>query len=102
MRLIIAVRELNAETGAGLRTIAMHTEAERRAMFVREADEAVRIAGGAGNPYLDHDELERALRRCAVDAVWVGWGFVSEDPVFAERCARLGVVFIGPDAEVMR
>nr|MBA3739252.1 ATP-grasp domain-containing protein [Actinomycetota bacterium] len=101
VRLIRAVRELNLEHGWGITTIALHTEAERRAMFVLEADEAVLIGGGK-SPYLDHGELERALCESRADAAWVGWGFVSEDPAFAELCARLGVVFIGPPPEVMR
>ena len=58
MRLIRAVRELNAEHGYGIRVIALHTEAERRATFVRAADEAVVLREtGAGSPYLDHAEL---------------------------------------------
>jgi len=101
MRLIRAVRELNFEHGGGMRTIAFHTEAERRAMFVLEADEAV-VIGGGKSPYLDHGELERALGESGADAAWVGWGFVAEDPAFAELCARMGVVFIGPPPDVMR
>ncbi len=61
MRLIRAVRELNLEHGFGMRTIALHTEAERGATFVLEADEAV-VIGGEKSPYLDYEELERALR----------------------------------------
>jgi len=103
VRLIRAVRELNAELGWAMRTIALHTEDERRAMFVRQADEAVAIgAEGAASPYLDHGQLERALRESRADAAWVGWGFVAEDPGFAELCARLGVVFVGAPPEVMR
>ncbi|MBA3328165.1 MAG: ATP-grasp domain-containing protein [Solirubrobacterales bacterium] len=101
VRLIRAVSELNLEHGSQIRTIALHTEAERRAMFVLEADEAVLIGGG-GSPYLDHAELERALRDSRADAAWVGWGFVAEDPGFAELCARMGVVFVGPPPDVMR
>src|SRR5438093_1140649 len=103
-RLLRAVRELNEEKGLGLRTIAFHTAGERRALFVREADEAMQIgaAGAAGSPYLDHPELERALRESGAEAAWVGWGFVAEDPAFAELCERLGVVFVGPPADVMR
>ncbi len=103
VRLIRAVRELNIERGWGMRTIAFHTEAERRALFVRQADEAIAIAAGeTASPYLDHGELERALRESGADAAWVGWGFVAEDPAFAELCARIGVVFIGPPPDVMR
>ncbi len=103
VRLIRAVRELNAEHGYGIRVIALHTEAERRARFVRAADEAVLLReNGPGTPYLDHAELGRALQTAQADAAWVGWGFVAEDPAFAELCASLGVTFIGPPPEAMR
>jgi acetyl/propionyl-CoA carboxylase alpha subunit/acetyl-CoA carboxylase carboxyltransferase component len=107
MRLINAVRE-SGDTHGRPRVIALHTEAERGAMFVREADEAVRIGPGPGepaaatNPYLDYDELERALVAADADAAWVGWGFVAEHAEFAELCARIGVTFIGPTPAVMR
>src|SRR3954452_2117743 len=103
MRLIRAVRELNEEHGYGIRVIALHTEDERHATFVRAADEAVVLRDtGKGIPYLDHEELGRALQVSRADAAWVGWGFVAEDPSFAELCASLGVVFIGPPADAMR
>jgi acetyl/propionyl-CoA carboxylase alpha subunit/acetyl-CoA carboxylase carboxyltransferase component len=103
VRLIRAVRELNAEYGCGIRTIALHTDAERRAMFVRQADEAVTLRKtSAGIVYLDHAELERALLESKADAVWVGWGFVAEDIAFAELCERLNLTFIGPPPSAMR
>ncbi len=103
LRLIRAVRELNEQHGYGIRVIALHTDAERRASFVRAADEAVVLRGtGSGSPYLNHDELRRALSTSRADAAWVGWGFVAEDPAFAELCADIGVAFVGPPAEAMR
>ncbi|WP_276967940.1 biotin carboxylase N-terminal domain-containing protein [Desertimonas flava] len=107
MRLVNAVRELRHETGQDIRSIALHTDAERRAMFVREADEAVCIDAGrdsaaTGSPYLDLSVLEAALVAARADAAWVGWGFVAERPEFAELCDRLGVTFIGPRPDVMR
>jgi acetyl/propionyl-CoA carboxylase alpha subunit/acetyl-CoA carboxylase carboxyltransferase component len=102
MRLIHAVRDLNAEGGAPVRTIALYTEQERTAMFAREADEAYSLGPAAARPYIDLAVLERVLVECAADAVWVGWGFVAEDPAFADLCERLGVTFIGPSAEAMR
>jgi acetyl/propionyl-CoA carboxylase alpha subunit/acetyl-CoA carboxylase carboxyltransferase component len=104
VRLTRAVRELNEEHGYGIKVIALHTEAEQRALFVRSADESVclRDVGSPRGPYLDHTELERALRVSRADAVWVGWGFVAEDPAFADLCERLGLVFIGPSAESIR
>ncbi|MET0903791.1 MAG: biotin carboxylase N-terminal domain-containing protein, partial [Acidimicrobiales bacterium] len=106
MRLVNAVQELRHEHDLDLRTIALHTQAERSALFVRQADEAVCIDEGrpadAGSPYLDLTTLERALVAARADAAWVGWGFVAERPEFAELCERLGIVFIGPGPAVMR
>ena len=103
MRLIHAVRDLNAQGGgAPIRTIALYTDEERTAMFAREADEAYPLGPASARPYIDLAVLERALVECAADAVWVGWGFVAEDPAFADLCERLGVTFIGPSAEAMR
>ncbi|MGE0027258.1 MAG: carboxyl transferase domain-containing protein [Thermoleophilia bacterium] len=102
-RLIHAARELNHERGWALRTVALHTAEEAHATFVREADEGVIIGrGSAGNPYIDHAGLEHALRACGADFAWVGWGFVAEDPAFAELCERIGVTFIGPPPDAMR
>ncbi len=110
VRLIHAARELSRSGGAPLVTIALYTEPDRRALFVREADEAVNLgeatfAGPGGerrSRYLDFDGLERALVRCRAEAAWVGWGFVAERPEFVELCERLGIVFVGPGAGVMR
>jgi acetyl/propionyl-CoA carboxylase alpha subunit/acetyl-CoA carboxylase carboxyltransferase component len=103
MRLIHAVRELNAETVAlPIETIALYTDAERAATFVREADHSYCLGPASARPYLDHGILERALVETRADAAWVGWGFVAEDPAFAELCEKTGVTFIGPSAEAMR
>ncbi|MGH3354395.1 MAG: acetyl/propionyl/methylcrotonyl-CoA carboxylase subunit alpha, partial [Nocardioidaceae bacterium] len=102
MRLIHAVRDLNAGGGARIETVALHTDGERTATFVREADIAYPLGPASARPYLDHAVLERALLETRADAAWVGWGFVAEDPAFAELCERIGVTFIGPTAEAMR
>ena len=103
MRLIHAVRDLNAQGGgAPIHTIALYTDEERTAMFAREADEAYSLGPASARPYIDLAVLERVLVECAADAVWVGWGFVAEDPAFADLCERLGVTFIGPSADAMR
>ena len=105
MRLIHAVRDINARHGSAgeqIRTIALHTDVDAGSAFVREADEAYALGAAADRPYLDLAVLERALTETGADAAWVGWGFVAEDPAFAELCARLGVTFIGPSAEAMR
>src|SRR6478736_10006607 len=103
MRLIHAVRDVNAEgTGEPITSIALYTDEERTAMFGREADEAFPLGPASARPYIDLAVLERVLVECAADAVWVGWGFVAEDPAFADLCSRLGVSFIGPSADAMR
>jgi len=111
MRFIHAVREFNQEHGTSLRTIAFFTEPDRNAMFVREADEAVCLGAAQTidsatqqlkSSYVDYKVLERALGTSRADAVWVGWGFVAEHADFADLCRELGIVFIGPDGDVMR
>ncbi|GIJ29611.1 fused acetyl/propionyl-CoA carboxylase subuit alpha/methylmalonyl-CoA decarboxylase subunit alpha [Micromonospora qiuiae] len=102
MRLIHAVRELAAETGARIETVALYTDVDRTATFVRAADIAYDLGPAARRPYLNLAVLERALVETGADAAWVGWGFVAEDPAFAELCEKLGVTFVGPHAEAMR
>ncbi|MFI7703956.1 biotin carboxylase N-terminal domain-containing protein [Nonomuraea sp. NPDC049480] len=102
MRLIHAVRDLSAETGVRIETVALYTDADRDATFVREADIVYPLGPASARPYLDHAVLERALIETGADAAWVGWGFVAEDPAFAELCEKIGITFIGPSAEAMR
>nr|WP_221373997.1 carboxyl transferase domain-containing protein [Actinoplanes polyasparticus] len=102
MRLIHAVRELAAETGAPIETVALFTDVDRGSTFVREADIAYDLGPAASRPYLDLKTLERALIDSGADAAWVGWGFVAEDPAFAELCERIGITFVGPSPEAMR
>jgi acetyl/propionyl-CoA carboxylase alpha subunit/acetyl-CoA carboxylase carboxyltransferase component len=102
MRLIHAVRDLSAETGTPVETVALYTDADRNATFVREADIAYLLGPASARPYLDLAVLEKALLETGADAAWVGWGFVAEDPAFAELCERIGVTFVGPSAEAMR
>src|SRR4029077_716947 len=102
MRLIHAVRELAAETGTRIETVALHTDVDRAATFVREADISYDLGPASARSYLDLKALERALVETRADAAWVGWGFVAEDPAFAELCEKIGVTFIGPSADAMR
>ena len=110
MRFIIAAREYAHEHREALQTIALFTDPDRRAMFVREADESYSLGpatfmtkdGHRKSSYLDYDRLERALIETRAEAVWPGWGFVAEHPRFADLCERLGLVFIGPTGDMMR
>ena len=102
MRLIHAVRDLAAATGLPIETVALHTDVDRNATFVREADIAYDLGPASARPYLDLKALENALVATKADAAWVGWGFVAEDPAFAELCDHIGVTFVGPSADAMR
>ena len=110
MRFIIAAREYADEHGIELRTIALFTDPDRRAMFVREADEACGIGsaiyttenGHRRSSYLDYARLEKALLATRAEAVWPGWGFAAERPEFVDLCDRIGVEFIGPTGDMMR
>jgi len=110
MRFIIAAREYQHEHRERLHTIAFFTDPDRRAMFVREADEAYGLGsaiymtadGDRRSSYLDYERLERALIETRAEAVWPGWGFAAERPEFVDLCDRLGIEFIGPTAEMMR
>ena len=111
MRFIHAVREFNLEHGTSLRAIALFTEPDRHAMFVREADEAVSLGAAQIidpsriNPRAvtsTINVLNRPSLLVHADAVWVGWGFVAEHAAFADLCREMEIVFIGPDGEVMR
>ncbi|WP_067693260.1 ATP-binding protein [Nocardia jejuensis] len=102
MRLIHAARDLAAETGRTIETVALYTDVDRNATFVREADIAYDLGAASARPYLDLKLLEKALLETEADSAWVGWGFVAEDPAFAELCAQIGVTFIGPSPDAMR
>src|SRR5246127_3063210 len=87
MRFIHAAREFSHEHGVALTTIALFTEADRHAMFVREADEAYCLGAAHftdpdtqrfKSSYLDYRRLEQALAATRAQAAWVGWGFVAE------------------------
>ncbi len=111
MRFIHAAREFNQENETSLRTIAFFTEPDRNAMFVREADEVICLGPAQTldsdtrqpkSNYVNYDTLARALRSARAEAVWAGWGFVAEHAAFADLCREMGIVFIGPDGDVMR
>ncbi|HUL79056.1 MAG TPA: carboxyl transferase domain-containing protein [Vicinamibacteria bacterium] len=109
LRFIHAALELNRE-GERLHTVALYTAPDRHSLFVREADEAWDLGPAAVETpdgrrkiaYADLGRLEEALVATRAEAAWPGWGFVAEDPGFAELCERLGVTFIGPSPAAMR
>ena len=99
----IARRVFRACRRLGLRTVAVYSEADKDALHVRDADQAVLLGPApARDSYLDVERLLDAARRSGADAVHPGYGFLSESWRFAEACARAGLTFIGPPAEAVR
>ena len=74
MRLIHAVRDLAAASGLPIETVALYTDVDRNATFVRAADVAYDLGPASARPYLDLKVLEQALVATKADAAWVGWG----------------------------
>ena len=99
----IALRILRACRERGIATVALHSEADREQMHVRLADESVCI--GPANPtssYLNLPAVISAAEVTNADAIHPGYGFLSENAVFAESVERSGFVFIGPRPETIR
>ena len=100
----ISIRVMRAAAEMGIRTVAIYSNEDRFALHRFKADESY-LVGEGGKPiaaYLDIDDIIRIAREAAVDAIHPGYGFLSENPGFAEACERAGIVFIGPRPEVMR
>jgi pyruvate carboxylase len=99
----IAVRAFRAAYETGAKTVAVYPREDRNSFHRAFADEAVRI-GVEGSPvraYLDIDEIIRAARQTGADAVYPGYGFLSENAVLARKCAENGITFIGPSPETL-
>ena len=100
----IAIRALRAATELGIRTVAVHTREDRGSLHRLKADEAYQI-GEPGHPvraYLDGDAIIALARRIGADAIYPGYGFLSENAEFAASCAAAGVTFVGPPADALR
>ncbi|OYT69689.1 MAG: pyruvate carboxylase subunit A [Armatimonadetes bacterium CP1_7O] len=96
-RIVQACREL------GVRSVAVYSEADAQAPFVREADEAYLLGDApARESYLNIPRILEIARRSGAEAIHPGYGFLSENPEFAQACAQAGIVFIGPRPEVIR
>ena len=94
----IACRVIKTARRMGIATVAVYSDADRNALHVRMADEAVHIgASPASESYLVQDKIIEACRSTGADAVHPGYGFLSENPEFAERLKAEGIVFIGPN-----
>ena len=98
----IAVRVMRACREMGIATVAVHSEADDRALFVLMADEAVNIGpASASLSYLAKDKILAAAKETGADAIHPGYGFLSENAEFVRMCDEAGIAFIGPPASAM-
>ncbi|HUJ61640.1 MAG TPA: biotin carboxylase N-terminal domain-containing protein [Kofleriaceae bacterium] len=99
----IALRVMRTARAMGIATVAVYSDADASAPFVRFADEAVRLGPPpARASYLAIAAVLDAARTTGADAIHPGYGFLSENPAFAEAVADAGLVFVGPPAQVIR
>ena len=100
----ISIRVMRAAAELGIRTVAIYAYEDRFALHRFKADESY-LVGKGQKPiaaYLDIASIIRIAKAAGVDAIHPGYGFLSENPQFAEACAEAGIAFIGPSPTVLR
>ena len=109
VRFLRALQEFNLIHNTTIKGVALYTEPDERAPFVRQADESICLDqvmrqqpdGSLLNAYCDHQYLIELLIQNQCDAVWPGWGFVSEDPIFVKLLEENNITFLGPSSTAM-
>lgn len=99
----IAIRAFRAAYELGARTVAVYPHEDRNSLHRLKADESYQI-GVPGHPvraYLSVDDVVAAAVRCGADAIYPGYGFISENPALPAACAEAGITFIGPSADIL-
>ncbi|MEM4747547.1 MAG: acetyl-CoA carboxylase biotin carboxylase subunit [Archaeoglobaceae archaeon] len=99
----IAIRIMRACRELGIRSVAIYSSADEKALHRFYADEAYYV--GKAHPresYLNMDAIIKIAKQSGAEAIHPGYGFLSENPEFAKRCEEEGIVFIGPSSEVLR
>ncbi|SFE52977.1 acetyl-CoA carboxylase biotin carboxylase subunit [Alteribacillus iranensis] len=99
----IALRIIDTCKKLGIQTVAVYSEADADAPFVHAADEAVCVGPSqAKKSYLVVDKIIDVAKETNTDAIHPGYGFLSENPDFVERCEKENITFIGPSADIMK
>ena len=100
----IAIRVMRAASELKIRTVAIYSQEDRFSLHRTKSDEAYLVGRNKGpvEAYLDIPDILRIAREAGVDAIHPGYGFLSENPEFAQACAAAGLIFIGPRPETMR
>jgi pyruvate carboxylase subunit A len=98
----IAIRVMRACRELGISTVAVCSEVDKNALFAKYADEAYLIGPApSSQSYLNMDAIIEVAKKTGSDAIHPGYGFLSENPVFAKRCEEEGIIFIGPPSHVI-
>ncbi len=109
MRFVRGLREYNLARGTSIEAVAVYTDPDAGAPFVRDADAALCLGPAlcvdgqqrSVSAYLAYDSVIPALVHAGCDAVWPGWGFASEDPIFVAALEKADIVFLGPSSAAM-
>lgn len=98
----IACRVIRTCRAMGIQTVAIYSEADKESLHVKQADEAFLVGGPRVNEsYLNIDKIFEIAKQVKVDAIHPGYGLLSENATFADRCEKEGIVFIGPSSKVI-
>ncbi len=100
----IAIRILRAANELSLKTVAIYAEEDKFSLHRFKSDEAYRVGEGLSpiDAYLYIDGIIALAKKVGVDAIHPGYGFLSESPAFADACAEAGIIFVGPNGDIMR
>ena len=99
----IAVRIIKTAKQMGIRTVAVFSDADSESLHVTEADECIHIGpSNVSDSYLNIESLINAATLCKVDAIHPGYGFLSENYIFAQACIDADILFVGPSPETIK
>ena len=99
----IALRVIRACKEMGIRSVAVFSETDRNSLHVLLADEAYRLGGSSPHEsYLNQRRILEVAKSASVDGVHPGYGFLAENPVFADAVHRAGLIFVGPSGNAIR
>ena len=94
----IACRIIKTARDMGIRSVAVYVDADKDALFVKEADEAIRLVDGG---YLDSKQIINAAKKSGAQAIHPGYGFLSENASFARKVKKEGIIWVGPSPHVI-
>lgn len=98
----IAVRIIRACAEMGITSVAIYTDADRYALHVKQADESYNIGKESLAGYLNAHSIINLAKATKCDAIHPGYGFLSENPILADCCMRQGIIFVGPNADIIK